>query len=408
MVKTHINVKRIYSSQKSWGFKAIRINCCKTRNWSSFRFWNCHSSWCSWHWSTSTITKFTRILRIDFDKSWSRWMCGELPPLFSTFSMKCSHHGNDMKVTEKNDFLSRSIMIKARNIIVKERIWTGSVTSKIETQLWDSNTDAQLHDERSSTVREEPSLHVESYHRRCNWWWANYFDWIPYVDPSREFKTARANVQEIFRTLTRYTGYKPNNVWRDLKHVRAHKHGEHSDLGPNYDPMWFWCQTAWRRRAMEQRTGGGLKTLTIVWGTGRALTLRIRDVVSTSIVSFNRVVQCTTDYTGHASHAQCSLSDFFMHNCCMVQDIEDRSFSALLSHENLHVYLMAWRPTYAYSAQPHEHFESGIGCCADRWWFSDLWMKFIVTTLLWTTVPRFARRKKPSITCVPNSVNLAW
>ena len=29
--------------------------------------------------------------------------------------------------------------------------------------------------------------------------------------------------------LSRYTGYKPNNVWSDLKHVRAHEHGEHSD-----------------------------------------------------------------------------------------------------------------------------------------------------------------------------------
>ena len=37
----------------------------------------------------------------------------------------------------------------------------------------------------------------------------------------------------------------------------------------------------------------------------------IRDVVNRSfVVPFNRVVQCTIDHTGHASHAQCSLSDF--------------------------------------------------------------------------------------------------
>ena len=41
--------------------------------------------------------------------------------------------------------------------------------------------------------------------------------------------------------------------------------------------------------------------------SGRALTLKIRDVVSTFFVSFNRVVQCTIDYTGHALHAQCLL-----------------------------------------------------------------------------------------------------
>ena len=36
----------------------------------------------------------------------------------------------------------------------------------------------------------------------------------------------------------------------------------------------------------------------------------IRDVVNTPFVSINRVVQCTIDHTGHASHAQCLLSDF--------------------------------------------------------------------------------------------------
>ena len=34
--KTHVNVQRIYSAQKPRGFKAIRINRCKKRNWSSF------------------------------------------------------------------------------------------------------------------------------------------------------------------------------------------------------------------------------------------------------------------------------------------------------------------------------------------------------------------------------------
>ena len=72
MVKTHINVQRIHSAQKPVGFKPMRIIWCRKRNWSCFKCWDCYSYWCSWHWSTSTITEFPRILRMDFDKSWSR------------------------------------------------------------------------------------------------------------------------------------------------------------------------------------------------------------------------------------------------------------------------------------------------------------------------------------------------
>ena len=57
-------------------------------------------------------------------------------------------------------------------------------------------------------------------------------------------------------------------MWSDLKHLRAHEHGELSDP---------------------------------------CVRTRIRDVVSTFFVSFNRVVRCTIDYTGHALHAQCLL-----------------------------------------------------------------------------------------------------
>ena len=67
---------------------------------------------------------------------------------------------SDVKMTDDDSFLSRSMMIKIKNIIMKERMWTGLVTSKNETQ--------PLHDERIITVREEPSLHVESHQRRCN------------------------------------------------------------------------------------------------------------------------------------------------------------------------------------------------------------------------------------------------
>ena len=74
---------------------------------------------------------------------------------------------SDVKVTDEDGFLSRNNTIKANNKIVKERIWTGLVTSKIETQPLGTDTDAQLHDERIITVREEPSLHVESIGRLC-------------------------------------------------------------------------------------------------------------------------------------------------------------------------------------------------------------------------------------------------
>ena len=70
---------------------------------------------------------------------------------FQAFSMKCVHHGNDVKVTGEDDFLSSNNTIKADNKIVKERFWTGSVTSKIETWPFDTDTDAQLHDERTIT-----------------------------------------------------------------------------------------------------------------------------------------------------------------------------------------------------------------------------------------------------------------
>ena len=55
----------IHSAQKSGGFKAIRIDWCRARNWSCLKYWDC----CS-YWRSSTITEFPKILRTDFDKSW--------------------------------------------------------------------------------------------------------------------------------------------------------------------------------------------------------------------------------------------------------------------------------------------------------------------------------------------------
>ena len=38
--------------------------------------------------------------------------------------------GNDVKVTDEDGFLSRSMMIKAKNTIMKERIWINRVASE--------------------------------------------------------------------------------------------------------------------------------------------------------------------------------------------------------------------------------------------------------------------------------------
>ena len=39
--------------------------------------------------------------------------------------------GNDIKVTDEDGSLSRSMMIKAKNTIMKERIWINRVASEI-------------------------------------------------------------------------------------------------------------------------------------------------------------------------------------------------------------------------------------------------------------------------------------
>ena len=49
-------------------------------------------------------------------------------------------------------------MIKANNIIMKEQIWISLVTSKIETELLESEADARLHTERIIA----PSLQMNS------------------------------------------------------------------------------------------------------------------------------------------------------------------------------------------------------------------------------------------------------
>ena len=78
--------------------------------------------------------------------------------------MECGHHGNDVKVTDEDGFLSCSMMIKAK-IIMMERIWINRVPQRDHVFQYLHQDSVPLHDERIITVREEPSLHVESHRR---------------------------------------------------------------------------------------------------------------------------------------------------------------------------------------------------------------------------------------------------
>ena len=70
MGKTHVNVQRVHSAQKSEGFKTIRIDRCKPKNWSELEHWNFLDCWCSRHWGASTITDWSVALHVDVGKSW--------------------------------------------------------------------------------------------------------------------------------------------------------------------------------------------------------------------------------------------------------------------------------------------------------------------------------------------------
>ena len=69
-------------------------------------------------------------------------------------------------------------------------------------------------------------------------------------------------------SMSRYIGFQPNNVWCGLEHLRPHEHGELSDLW--FEPEFVMCVYI--------------------------------------LFSFNGLVQCTIDYTGHALHAQCYVA----------------------------------------------------------------------------------------------------
>ena len=63
--------------------------------------------------------------------------------------------------------------------------------------------------------------------------WLESLCWLPWERSTRLQREACD--ETVF--VSRYTGHKPNNVWSDLKHLRAHEHGERSDPGLNYGLM---------------------------------------------------------------------------------------------------------------------------------------------------------------------------
>merc|ERR1711916_348573 len=60
---------------------------------------------------------------------------------------------SDVKVSDEDGYLSRSMTIKANNKIVKERIWINRVASEIVFQPLHPDTGAPLHEERLQCER---------------------------------------------------------------------------------------------------------------------------------------------------------------------------------------------------------------------------------------------------------------
>ena len=66
---------KITQRLETWRTQGHTHRLMQTKNWSSLKFWDCYGYWCSWYWSASTFTEFSRTLRMVFDKSWSRKIC---------------------------------------------------------------------------------------------------------------------------------------------------------------------------------------------------------------------------------------------------------------------------------------------------------------------------------------------
>ena len=74
-------------------------------------------------------------------------------------------HVIDMKVTDQDDSLSRSMTCEATNTVMKERIPINRVASEIVFSAFHPDTGAPLHDESVVAIREETYSHLEFYQR---------------------------------------------------------------------------------------------------------------------------------------------------------------------------------------------------------------------------------------------------
>ena len=73
------------------------------------------------------------------------------------------HHTMKRTARSRNSDFGRSIPVSPANSkIVKEGIWINPVTSKIMKQPLESDTDAQLHEERLISVRKQAEIGISS------------------------------------------------------------------------------------------------------------------------------------------------------------------------------------------------------------------------------------------------------
>ena len=70
---------------------------------------------------------------------------------------------SDEEVSDENGCLSRSMTIKARRKIMRERVMISRVASEASFQPLYSDTGAPLREERVVTVRKKANLHLEFY-----------------------------------------------------------------------------------------------------------------------------------------------------------------------------------------------------------------------------------------------------
>ena len=171
--------------------------------------------------------------------------------------MERGHHGNDVKVSDEDGFLSCSMMIKAKNIIMKERIWINRVAQR-------DHVFSILHPD---TVRLRWAYHLQ-FERNpvCTW-----------ILPARchRWKTVVAYwTATLWDSLSKSVEDIPG-VWIYSRSSRLHvRMSKKSNWNYGCDPP---SQVPF----------------------GKSTHMEIHDVGRAFFVSFNGVVQCTVDYTGH-------------------------------------------------------------------------------------------------------------